>query len=68
MSDVLTSIIEGVLEDLDRRSIPMAQLQAQLRDAGHLRGAKSALTGIDMKIISEAVSYTHLTLPTNREV
>lgn len=53
MSDVLTSIIEGVLEDLDRRSIPMAQLQAQLRDAGHLRGAKSALTGIDMKIISE---------------
>ena len=53
MSDVLTSIIEGVLEDLDRRSIPMSQLQAQLRDAGQLRGAKAALTGTDMKIISE---------------
>jgi indole-3-glycerol phosphate synthase len=53
MSDVLTSIIEGVLEDLDRRSIPMAQLHAQLRDAGQLRGAKTALTGTDMKIISE---------------
>jgi indole-3-glycerol phosphate synthase len=53
MTDVLTSIIEGVLEDLERRSIPMAQLQVQLRDAGQLRGAKTALTGTDMKIISE---------------
>jgi indole-3-glycerol phosphate synthase len=53
VSDVLTSIIEGVLEDLDRRSIPMAQLQSQLRDAGQLRGAKTALTGTGMKIISE---------------
>jgi len=31
----------------------MAQLQSQLRDAGQLRGAKTALTGTGMKIISE---------------
>ena len=53
MSDVLTSIIEGVLEDLERRTIPLVQLQAQLRDAGPLRGAKLALGGSGMKIISE---------------
>lgn len=53
MSTVLESIIEGVLEDLERRAIPLAQLTAQLGDAEPLRGAKQALTGSDMKIISE---------------
>ena len=130
MSSVLDSIIEGVLEDVERRSIPINQLKAQLSDADDLRGALQALAGSEMKIISEvkraspskgdlgeilqparlaaqyesggasvisvlteerrfkgsmkdftevrrevsipmlrkAVSYTHLTLPTNREV
>jgi len=53
MSSVLDSIIEGVLEDVERRSIPMNQLKAQLSDAADLRGALQALTGSDMKIISE---------------
>jgi len=53
MSSVLDSIIEGVLEDVERRSIPMNQLKAQLSDAGDLRGALQALTGSEMKIISE---------------
>lgn len=53
MISVLDSIIEGVLEDVERRSIPMNQLRAQLSDAGDLRGAWQALTGTEMKIISE---------------
>jgi len=53
MSSVLDSIIEGVLEDVERRSIPMNQLKAQLSDAADLRGALQALTGSEMKIISE---------------
>ena len=53
MSSVLDSIIEGVLEDVERRSIPINQLKAQLSDAADLRGALQALTGSDMKIISE---------------
>jgi len=53
MSSVLDSIIEGVLEDVERRSIPMNQLKAQLSDVADLRGALQALTGSDMKIISE---------------
>jgi indole-3-glycerol phosphate synthase len=53
MSNVLDSIIEGVLEDVERRSIPMNQLKAQLSDAADLRGALRALTGSDIKIISE---------------
>lgn len=53
MSSVLDSIIEGVLEDVERRSIPMNQLKAQLSDAADLRGALQALAGSEMKIISE---------------
>jgi len=53
MSSVLDSIIEGVLEDVERRSIPMNQLKAQLSDAGDLRGALHSLTGSEMKIVSE---------------
>lgn len=53
MSSVLDSIIEGVLEDVERRSIPMNQLKAQLSDVADLRGALHALTGSGMKIISE---------------
>jgi len=53
MSSVLDSIIEGVLEDVERRSIPINQLKAQLSDADDLRGALQALAGSEMKIISE---------------
>jgi indole-3-glycerol phosphate synthase len=53
MSSVLDSIIEGVLEDVQRRSIPMNQLKAQLSDAADLRGALGALTGSNLKIIAE---------------
>jgi indole-3-glycerol phosphate synthase len=53
MSSVLDLIIEGVLEDVEHRSIPMSQLKAQLSNAGDLRGALQALTGTEMKIISE---------------
>jgi len=53
MSSVLDSIIEGVLEDVERRSIPINQLKAQLSDAADLRGALQALAGSEMKIISE---------------
>jgi indole-3-glycerol phosphate synthase len=53
MSSVLDSIIEGVLEDLEKRRIPDSQLQAQLSDAGPLRGALAALTGAGTKIVAE---------------
>jgi indole-3-glycerol phosphate synthase len=44
MSSVLDSIIEGVLEDLAMRSIPMRALKDQLGESAPLRGALSALT------------------------
>lgn len=53
MSTVLESIIEGVLEDLEKRRIPIAQLKAQLDEAPALRGAAQALSAPGMKIISE---------------
>ena len=53
MSSVLDSIIEGVLEDLEKRRIPDSQLQAQLSDAEPLRGALAALAGAGTKIIAE---------------
>jgi len=53
MSSVLDSIIEGVLDDLEKRRIPDSQLQAQLSDAEPLRGALAALAGDGTKIIAE---------------
>jgi len=53
MSSVLDSIIEGVLDDLEKRQIPDSQLQAQLADAEPLRGALAALAGAGTKIIAE---------------
>jgi indole-3-glycerol phosphate synthase len=53
MSSVLDSIIEGVLEDLDKRRISDSQLQSQLADAKPLRGALNALTGVGTKVIAE---------------
>ncbi len=55
MSSVLESIIEGVLEDLERRSVPLRQLKDQLSEASPLRGALSALTSTPdlTKIIAE---------------
>ncbi len=55
MSSVLDSIIDGVIEDLAMRSIPMRELKEQLGEAAPLRGALSALTvNSDLKkIIAE---------------
>lgn len=56
MSTVLESIIEGVLEDLEMRAIPISQLRGQLDQAQDLRGALKALTSPTesrIKIISE---------------
>ena len=37
-SNVLTQIIEGVLEDVEKRFIPIKQLREQLENAPKLRG------------------------------
>jgi indole-3-glycerol phosphate synthase len=53
MSSVLDSIIEGVLEDLEKRRISDSQLQAQLSEVEPLRGALAALSGAGTKIVAE---------------
>jgi len=53
MSSALDSIIEGVLEDLHIRSIPISDLRSQLTDAQELRGARESLSAPGMKIIAE---------------
>lgn len=53
MSTVLESIIEGVLEDVKLREIPLAKIRQHAEEAEPLRGAISALSGSGMKIISE---------------
>ena len=54
MSTVLESIIEGVLEDVKAREVPLSQLHARIDGSEPLRGALQALShGEDLKIISE---------------
>jgi indole-3-glycerol phosphate synthase len=55
MSDtnVLNSIIEGVLEDVQKRIVPVAQLRDQLHSAPKLRGAYAALSREPMRLIAE---------------
>ena len=43
-ANVLTSIIDGVLEDVNHRIIPISQLQEQLQGAPKLRGAYESLS------------------------
>lgn len=53
MSTVLESIVEGVLEDLAARQVPMAQLREGLAQAPTVRNAYSALAAPGMQIIAE---------------
>jgi len=52
-SSVLASIIEGVLEDLQKRVVPSVQLREQLDSAPKLRGAYAALNEDGMRLIAE---------------
>ena len=53
MSTVLDSIIEGVLEDVRVREVPLSQLRNQLAEAPALRGAFHSLNRPGTQIISE---------------
>ncbi len=53
MTTVLQSIIDGVLEDVKSREVPVSQLVRQLPDAPTLRGAAQILRGPTMKLIAE---------------
>lgn len=53
MSTVLESIIEGVLEDVKAREIPLAQMRERLQEAQPLRGALKALSQAGTQVISE---------------
>lgn len=53
MSTVLDSIIEGVLEDVKAREVPLSQLRERLDSAPQLRGARNALAQSGTQVISE---------------
>ena len=53
MSTVLDSIIEGVLEDVKRREVPLSQMRELLQSAPELRGALNSLSQPGTQIISE---------------
>ena len=52
-SNVLQSIIDGVLEDLQKRLVPISQLREQIQSAPKLRGAYAALNKDGMRLIAE---------------
>jgi indole-3-glycerol phosphate synthase len=52
-SNVLTSIIEGVIEDVEKRKVPISQLNEQLANAPKLRNAYEALNKDGMRLIAE---------------
>ena len=52
-SNVLTSIIEGVIEDVEKRKVPISQLNEQLANAPKLRNAYVALNKDGMRLIAE---------------
>ena len=52
-SNILTSIIEGVIEDVAKRKIPTSQLKEQLENAPKLRNAYAALNNEGMRLIAE---------------
>mgnify|MGYP000901755103 CR=1 FL=1 len=51
-SNILTSIIEGVIEDVAKRKIPTSQLKEQLENAPKLRNAYDALNDADALLIA----------------
>jgi len=53
MSTALDSIIEGVLEDVKARQVPLSQLRERLDSAPPLRGACNALRKSGTHVISE---------------
>lgn len=52
-SNVLTSIIEGVIEDVEKRKVPISQIKEQLENAPKLRNAYAALSKEGMRLIAE---------------
>jgi len=52
-SNILTSIIEGVIEDVEKRKVPISQLNEQLENAPKLRNAYEALNKDGMRLIAE---------------
>ncbi len=52
-SSVLDQIIEGVIEDVKAREVPISQLVSKLSEAPKLRGAKSALSVSGTRLIAE---------------
>ena len=52
-SNVLTSIIEGVIEDVEKRQVPISQINEQLTNAPKLRNAYEALNKDGMRLIAE---------------
>ncbi len=52
-SNVLTSIIEGVIEDVEKRQVPISQIKEQLANAPKLRNAYAALNKDGMRLIAE---------------
>ena len=52
-SNVLTSIIEGVIEDVEKRKVPISQLKEQLANAPKLRNAYAALSKEGIRLIAE---------------
>jgi len=52
-SNILTSIIEGVIEDVEKRQVPISQINEQLTNAPKLRNAYEALNKDGMRLIAE---------------
>jgi indole-3-glycerol phosphate synthase len=52
-SSVLAQIIDGVIEDVKAREVPISQLVSKLSQAPELRGAKNALSKSGTRLIAE---------------
>lgn len=52
-SSVLDQIIDGVIEDVKAREVPISQLVSKLSEAPKLRGAKNALSISGTRLIAE---------------
>jgi len=52
-SNILTSIIEGVIEDVEKRKVPISQIKEQLENAPKLRNAYQTLNKEGMRLIAE---------------
>ena len=52
-TNVLKTIIEGVLDDVEKRMVPITQLREQIENAPTLRGAYRSLSQPGMALIAE---------------